>query len=245
MWRRICGVFMFVAVAAGLMTGGDAKADVVRLRMTGVVEVSDRTFVLPADVVDGAPFVAYLTYDRSVPDNEPDDPQRGVYEFDGRDVEYGLSLHVGSLVLRNDPTDDFTLIVTDDISPQTPLGENGDYFQLRKVTSIGGPPASLLPGIQIIFRNSDGVPWGSDALPAILDPSLFARAEVLASGGTDPVIGAFYSITAHVNAVTVIPEPPAVVLAITAFSLIAAMTAFRRIWPRRSTLLPMSVRGTN
>jgi hypothetical protein len=183
---------------------GHVRAETVGFKMTGTVTVYDPTFVLPSDVSSGALFTAFLTYERGVPDTVPDDTKRGTYKFNSVEAVHDLSLKIGTLELQIDSLDDFFITVTND-SPAIGLAPDGDFFVVHGVKSLGGPNVAV-PQLQVLFINDNGAAWNSDTLPRALELSHFDRADILASGGVEP-LGRPYSITARVTEIIAIPEP--------------------------------------
>lgn len=207
------------AVFAGC-TGhvAEAGAEIVRFKMTGTVMVNDPTFVLPANVVTGAPFTALLTYDTSVPDSLPDNPGLGRYDFYRPQNAFSLSLSVGDLLLRDDPADDFVRIeVLDNTSSLPGISPPTDSLSISDVRLQGGPKLPdpyYLDGLQVVFDDVSQKLWDGDGLPKSLTPPTVGRAEVQAYHPDEqPPLGRPYDISAFVTQVSVIPEPRAILVA--------------------------------
>lgn len=210
---RLPGIVLLFSGVFGYSVRADAE--IIRFRMTGTVTVYDPTFVLPAGVVTGAPFTAFLKYDTNLPDSLPDDPRRGRYEFNGSGTAFDLSLTVASLRLRHDPTDDFTVQVIDD-APFFPGFSPPSDSLLLQVDSLGGPnvPTDLVqPRLTVVWDNIDQDSWNSDNLPMSVIPLDIRRAEILADGGTIP-LGRPYSITGSVTQMMIVPEPCTITYAV-------------------------------
>lgn len=233
--RTLIGIrsILPMALALAVSRSATATAEVIRFQMTGTVQVYDPTFVLPPDVVTGAPFTAFLTYDTSVPDSLPDNPRRGRYELSGSGTEFGLALTVGGLTLRNDPTSTFLIEILDNASLAPGISPPIDSFMFHGGHFIGGPPAQLKT-IQVFWDNLQMDSWASDSLPVSLDPGRFRRAEVLAGGGAEqPPLGRPYDIVAFVREVTVVPEPATIAYSATVAIVLAAF-AYRKRCRRRT-----------
>jgi len=226
---RLPGVLLLCCGALGYSARADAE--IIRFRMTGTVTVNDPTFILPADVVTGAPFTAQLTYDTSVPDSLPDDPSRGRYDFYQSEYEFGLSLSIGELLLQDDPAEESIRIqVFDNASPG--IVAPSDFLIVSGVRFIGGPDLPdpyFLERIQFFWDNPNQDSWNTDALPSTLRPPAVGRAEVQVSRGDEqPPLGRPYTVIGNVTQVTVIPEPQTVSL-LTVTGFIAVQIRCRRL----------------
>ena len=225
-----------LAVLILLGTDSESHAEIIRFRMTGTVTVDDPTFVLPPDVVTGAPFTALLTYDTSVPDSLPDDPNRGRYKLNAVDDEFSLSLFIGSLHLQNTPIASVLVQVFNDVPVfpfPTGTAEDTMFFTSHSIGGPGVPTDFSKPGIGIFWGNPNLDSWDSDALPTVLNPTGLRRAEINAISGGEPLpLGRPYSLIAFVAHVEVIPEPESIVFLVIA---IGTLTATRR-WKRISLI---------
>lgn len=193
-------------VVAGLtaaLLAGSLHAEIVRFKMTGVVTV-EHELVLPPDVVTGAPFVAYLSYDTSVPDLLPNDPRRGRYLVDSALGQVALSLQVGSLLLRQRDDANAHITVYDDAEFIPGLSSPDDFVRVG-LPSIGGPDRSFNPTLQVNLADHRLLATKNDALPNKLDYSLFSDGFVLAGGGAPRE--SFYFIRGQVLDIQTVPEP--------------------------------------
>lgn len=196
--------------AAWLLCSGAAHAELVRFRLTGTVTV-EHELVLPSDVVTGAPFTAYLSYDTSVPDDQPDDPNRGEYLLDPSLGQFEIRLQIGSLEIRNAPDNQAWITVVNDVPAFPGIGSPIDFFAFG-MQSVGGPPRSFEPRIAMSLNDPDCAALDSDRLPLNLNIAAFDGAVIGAFGGA--IRESYYSIQGQVSEAVRIPEPTAGTLGI-------------------------------
>jgi hypothetical protein len=187
--------------ALSLVGAGAAHADLIRFRLTGTVTVEDE-LILPPDVVTGAPFTAYLSYDTSVPDQWPDDPNRGAYLVESSLGQVELILQVGSLKICNAPGSNAHIQVYNDAGLIPGLSPPADFL-LLSMPSIGGPE-SFHPKISLNLLDSQFMAWSSDSLPTVIDLRLLEGAYIFANGGA--FRERFYSIKGEISEFVRIPE---------------------------------------
>jgi hypothetical protein len=222
-----------------------SEAEIVRLRLTGKVSISASEDLLPPDLVAGADtnvleppdpdapggkrFVAYWSYDTSVPDAEPELPYSGVYHHPLADpftANYGLTVVIDDYVFRLDTAaEPYTVgVVAGGLVPSGTLsGGAGDAIRTNQtdvlVSFQYNTPQTINDRIILsiadsLFSTAADSSLSSDALPTSLDVTEFDLGRIQIDGVGEVTVGSTpppsFFIQAWIHEITVVPEPSAV-----------------------------------
>ena len=234
--------FGITALTFALMLCSSLQAEIVRFRLTGKVAITDWANILPADLVAGADtdifnppdpeapggkrFVAFWSYDTSIPDASPELPYSGVYPHPLADplvAEFGLAVHIDNYVFRLDTlAEPYTVGVgVGRLSSDCSFG-CGDGIGTNQ-TNVLVPfeydsPTIIHDRITLhigdsFFSTANDSSLPSDALPTSLDLSEFDYARIQIDGAGEVWVGSssppHYFIQAFIEDITVVPEPTA------------------------------------
>lgn len=213
------------------------EAAPIQFRMTGTIEVQFQVGPLPPGIFQGAPFDAILSYDLATPDSRPDDPNRGFYSTSNVEDNF-LVVRAGSSEIVSD--DPLTFWIGDDVDqPQELFEFPNDTFSILNVPFMGNFEHSGISSMVFRWNDPTRSVLTSDALPTTLDPTQFFDPFALnfdppqfvqsfieiSTFELDPRVHQF-TLRAFVDSITVIPEPPALVI-------IAVSIIFGVLWLRR------------
>lgn len=214
----------FVAASANF-----ARGELIVFRMTGTFEVERQVGPLPAGIWEGAPFEAFLSYDLATPDSQADDVRRGFYLAPDEQENY-LLIKAGPTEIRS--TSGLTFWIGDGVEEARELWElPDDTFQMFDNPFTGNFVHPRSAGLAIRWNDPTGTVFSSDAFPTSLQPSNFTAPfiQVQAIEG-DPRLYQF-SLRANVESITVVPEPSALMLALTGIVMILLLSGVRRVSP--------------
>ncbi|MEX2315622.1 MAG: hypothetical protein WD669_00615 [Pirellulales bacterium] len=231
-------------LATGLGFVSDARSEIVRLKLTGAIVVGDSHNILPEDIVTGENFLAYWSYDTSVPDSLPELPYAGRYVHplaDPLTSDYGLSVRInGHVFYLNTSVEPFTIDVgvgrlgpADSINGGDGIATNQTDviapFEYRSATTI--EDRINLFFYDSFFSTIADSSLETDALPAIVDPSEFASAKVRIDGFGSVAIGQSlppsFNIEGFIENVEIVPEPSTICLVLTVLVLLPRRRACR------------------
>jgi hypothetical protein len=147
-----------LGIAAVGLLALECRAEVVRFKMTGTIDVSDPAALLPPDAYSGAPFVALLSYDTNMPDAESS-PYAGLYSSLNGAIDFSLA--VGSVLIRDDPSAEFTIKIGDDyrIISQNP-STDFQYDEFAMYGLVFGWPGDDLTNLNAFWINDGGNAFG-------------------------------------------------------------------------------------
>ena len=204
---RLTTVLLTICAAAFCCRA--ARAETIIFRMTGTIEVSNPDNLLPAEIVTGIPFTAFMTYDLSTPDSLPDDPSLGSYLYLPPTTPNGLVLMTAGHTFETVPTNGFKVSVGNDRAGE-PFSGPIDFFSLG-TADVSGPGEVDFRQAGAGWIDSTGTAFSSDALPTELRPEDFDNPTIRIEGTVGFVVGGnpaeIFTITAHVAEVTIVPEP--------------------------------------
>ena len=153
--RRTLALLAWMAVFCLFPACQPARAVLVTWEFEGVLtSVNDYTGFLGPSVYVGAPFSGQLTFDTSVPDNDPGDPHTGSYP----QALVTISGNVGEVSFGGGSGPTSRILVVND-----------DPTTLHDVMSIGGRVSINGQAVEtyLNFRDWDAVMLTSDALPVL------------------------------------------------------------------------------
>ena len=247
-WLAPAAYAALMLVLVCSLLASKSSAEIVRLKLTGKVAISGSSFnVLPDDLAAGADtdifqppnfnapggkrFVAYWSYDTSVPDAAPDLTYSGIYRHPLADpitADFGLSVHIDDYVFRMDTSaDPYSIHVgVGRLTPPDFLGRGDGIgtgtaevvvpFEYDSPTIIDDNIALSIG--DSIFAGDDASSLSSDSLPRSLDISEFDYAFIQIAGAGETFVGSTpppsYFIKAWINQIEVVPEPSATCLAL-------------------------------
>lgn len=245
-FRRTClenssRTFLRLAVIAGAESifglASNASAEIVRLKLTGTIEVGDSQNILPVDIVTGEEFVAFWSYDTSGPDSLPELPYAGSYVHplaDPLTSEYGLSVRINEHVFRLDTAaEPYTVnIAVGRLAPPDFLNR-GDGIGTNQ-TEVLTPfefdsPTTIQDRIGLflsdsLFSTIADSSLLSDALPTTVDPTEFASSKIRIDGFGFVSVGSSlppsFNIEAFIESVSVVPEPASIWLVLIVVALV-------------------------
>ena len=225
-----------------VLSASSARSEIVRLKLTGTIVVGDSQGILPDDIVTGEEFIAYWSYDTSIPDSLPALPYAGQYVHPVADPltsSYGLSVQIREHVwYLNTAVEPYTVNVAVGRLAPAEFLNHGDGVGTNQ-TDVLAPfaydtPTAIEDRINLFFSDSlfstiADSSLESDALPIVLDPSEFSSARIRIDGFGSVSIGSTlppsFNIEALINDVLVVPEPATMCPAL---SLVALLLRRRR-----------------
>lgn len=129
-----------------------------------VTQVFDTCNIFGGTVSPGDSFFGKYAYNLDTPDSIPTKVWEGSYQHTA--PPYGITVHVGSLVFKTDPSNVSFRIVTGNDPPILPMR---DLFGVRSEINVSDPsldPGNTVGGIFWTLTDSTLTALNSDALPA-------------------------------------------------------------------------------
>jgi len=211
---------------SGLNCASIAEAAPIQFRMIGTIEVEFQVGPLPPGIFEGAPFEAILSYDSTIADGQPDDPQRGLYvPIPPNTDENFLFIRAGTSEIRSKG---LSLWVGNDVDDVQELFEVPDDTFRSLGSEFTANFDFVFTKLVFIWNDPTRQVFSSDELPTILDAQSFSNPFIeITTIALDPRIHQF-TVHALVNSIEIIPEPATFVHSISAISIIATCTGIRR-----------------